>query len=153
VGNLGTFNCFFGDISRGQNRYREPGSEHAELASTVTLPVESFVFDVFVHNQVQIHESPEVLVYGRPSGGPDVPGQRREEHRLPIRERFVELAGRPPSVATPLVPRYPELMQTVCRRMQCESSEFHGYRLTMRFPPMASTIVVRWPLAEVDSRE
>ncbi len=147
VGNLGAFNCFFGDVTRGANRFATPGDERFEFSSTVTLPAETMVFDLFVHRDVWMPESPQVVVYGRPNGGPDLPDQRDEEHVLPLGEKCIELGGRPPMVTTPLIPRYAELVNFVSERLGFATSDFRAFRLTLKYPPMSATIVLRAPLA------
>lgn len=148
VGNLGAFDCYFGDILRGESRYRDEINVQGEFASSVTLPLENLVFDLFVHRELEMPEPPTVVVYGRPAGGPDDPSAHRESFRIPIPERCVEMVGRPPVVVTPLMPRYPELVAMVTARLGSNLADFRGFRATLKFPPMPATVVLRWPLPE-----
>jgi hypothetical protein len=148
VGNLGAFDCLFGGIVRGNPRYRTADDMHGEFASSVTMPVETLLFDVFVHRELEMPRPPEVHVYGRPGGGLDDPTTRREEYRVPLPVRCVELPGHPPVVATPLVPRYGDLVALVMERLGHPAAQYRGFRLTLGHPPMPSTVLLRWPLAE-----
>lgn len=153
VGNLGAFTCFFGAITHGCPRYRGEGHEHGEFAASINLPVETLLFDVYIDDRIAIAAPPEVLVYGRPQGGVDGPEGRREEYRLPLSERCVELpgggaTGRPPALATPLAPRLGELVSMVQGRMAAPETRWRGFRLVMKYPPMMSAAVLRWPLEQ-----
>lgn len=151
VGNSGVFTCFFGTVETGCTRYRDRDNEHGEFASSINLPVENLLFDLFVDDRIHMPEPPEVLVFARPHADADGPLTRREEYRLPLAERCTELAGRPPAVATPLVPRIGDLVSTVQHRMGPDI-RWRGFRLLLPYPPMMSTVVLRWPLAEAPNR-
>lgn len=145
VGNTGAFDCFFGEIYRGHPRYTSPSDAHGEFSSSVSLPTETLIFDLLVHRDVQV-PAPQVVVYARPDGGPDTPSTRDAQIILPIQERCVELAGRPPATALAIAPRYAELTHAVTARLGFGLSDFRGYRLTLKHPPLNSTVVLRWPL-------
>ncbi len=147
VGNQGAFDCFFGEIARGAPRYRDEKETHGEFTSSVTLPTDTLIFDMVVHRSLEF-DLPEVKVYSRPMGGPYDPATRSEESLLPLAEKCVHLAGNPPAVATPLVPRYTDMVQCVINEMGQAPTDFRGIRLLLRWPPMTSTVVLRWPLAE-----
>lgn len=148
VGNAGAFDCFFGEVIRGESRYQTSDDDHGEFATSITMPVETLIFDLFIHRDMGVAEPPETIVYGRPQGGQDDPATRRDELRLPLPERAVELVGRPPVVVTPLVPRYNELVALVMRRLEASLADFRAFRLSLKFPPMPSSVVVRWPLEQ-----
>lgn len=148
VGNLGAFDCFFGEVVRGNTRYRDASNTHAEFSSSVTLPIESLVFDIFVHRDLELAAPPAMDVFGRPAGGPADPTTHRDPYRIPIHERCVELVGQPPVLVTPLMPRHPDLVAMVTARLGFPLSEFRGFRATLKYPPMPATVVIRWPLAE-----
>jgi hypothetical protein len=148
VGNLGAFDCFFSHIVRGQTRYKDADNSFGEFGSSVTLPLESMVFDLFIHRDLELIEPPSVTVFGRPAGGPDDASTHRETYKIPIHEKCVELVGQPPVIVTPLVPRYPELVALVTARLGHGLNEFRGFRVTLKYPPMPATVVLRWPLPD-----
>lgn len=145
VGKTGAFDCFFGELFRGHARYATSTDPHGEFASTVSLPTETLVFDLLIHRDIRV-QAPDVLVYARADGGPDNPQTRAEQTLLPIQERCVELAGRPPAVSITSVPRYGELASTVAARLGAPLAELRGYRLTLKHPPLNSTVILRWNL-------
>ena len=58
-----------------------------------------------------------------------------------------ELGG-PPVVATPHLPTYPKLVETVCARLDWNLSDFRGYRVVMSYPPIPAVLILRYPLPE-----
>lgn len=148
VGNMGAFDCFFGEISRGAPAYRTERDHTGEFSSTVSLPVETLIFDIILHKDVPMVGAPSVGIYGFPQGFGDNIAAHRAEWELPLGEPLLELAGMPPTVATPLIPRYTELVNTVYERMGWKPSDFYGLRMTLKHPPMQSLAVVKWELPE-----
>lgn len=147
VGNSGAFDCFFGRISRGVSIYRTEQDRIGELTTAVSLPIQTLIFDVLVHRELQV-PMPKVLVFARPPGSADEPKHFVESNLLPLEERCVDLVGSPPVVASVHFPRAEELAQTLYDRLGYPGREFRGLRLLMRHPPMPSTVVIRWDLPE-----
>lgn len=148
VGNLGAFDCFFGEIVRNANAYSRPDDRFGEFSSLIMLPAENLVFDLIVHRDVKMANPPAFSIFGFPQGFGDNIAASRPDWELPLGEPVRELAGTPPTVANPLVPRYQELVQAVYARMGWRPADFYGLRVTMRHPPMQSLAVLRWELPE-----
>lgn len=148
LGNLGAFDCTFGYIARGLNAYRTESDAWASAATGITMPINTLIFDIIFHRDRPVPRRPEVLVYGFPHGGLDSPAAQTVQNLLPISGEFTELADSPPAVATPLVPRYGQMVARVYERMGWNPKEFLGIRMQMPFPPMSTRVVVRWPLPE-----
>jgi len=149
VGNLGVFDCFFGQTEAGIPGKRSPGDEFGEISSSVSVPVGTMMVDILTHPDVVVPK-PEVVFHGRPEGGPDLPERRRPEHVLPLGGECIALAGRSAVVATPLVPRYAELVNMIFDRLTNGSpaGDIRGWRLIVHYPPMSSTVAMRWPLPD-----
>jgi hypothetical protein len=145
VGRQAAFDPVFGYINRGLPRYRTPTDESGSAVTMVTLPVGALVFDLIVHRDF-LPMTPEVHVYGYPEGGPIGPATHTEQHRLPCNDRPVELAGSPPAVYTPMAPGATRMLERVFARLGVNPSEFRGWRLQIRHPPMSSIYILRWPL-------
>jgi len=146
VGNRAAFDSYFGYIYRGLSGVKSVANEFGSVAAALTLPVESMVFDLMYHRDVPIPDNPELLVYGFPHGGPDDPTAQAVQNLLPISEIPAELAGSPPALATPLVPKITKIAERVYARMGWNASEFRGLRVHLRYPPMSTKVVMRWPL-------
>lgn len=147
VGNRGAFDCFFGYIFRGLPAAKTPDNLYGSTAATITLPVETIVFDLLIHQDAPMPEAPELTLHGFPHGGPEDPSAQSTRNLLPMSEKLINLAGSPPSVATPHVPRLSRMVERVCERMNWDPKQFRGLRVQMKHPPMSSKMVMRWPLA------
>jgi hypothetical protein len=76
-------------------------------------------------------------------------GDWDESSNLPIRQPASPIAGSPPAVATPLVPRYAELVQRGHRAPgRRRSGAFRGLRFELKYPPLGSTAVLRFDLPD-----
>jgi len=111
------------------------------------VPVETLIFDLIVHRDVRM-SSLRTAVYAMPSIGSSGPGHLRDEYLLPLQERFVEISGRPPVLATPLSPAHSDLIQLIYQKMGFEPRDFRAWRLQIAYPPVGSFVVARWDLPE-----
>ncbi|MFO0826906.1 MAG: hypothetical protein U0572_02060 [Phycisphaerales bacterium] len=149
IGRTGEFDCVFGIVERASvPRYADANNRTGEPASAITLPIETLIFDLFVHRSLTEAQHPELCVYGRPSGALSLDPDLRARQVLPLSERLVALGGSPPQVATPLVPRYERLVATVFERAKWNPRDFTAVRLVLAFPPMPSTVVLRYQLPD-----
>ncbi len=147
VGNLGAFTCFFGRIVRkADSRFRAPGNRYFDLLSHVTMPAETMVFDVLIHQDLPFLMNPKVMLVASTDGSS--PGDFDWGRTIPLEERPVELTGRPPLLGTSLIPRYDELASMLFTRMGREAREFRALRLTIKYPPMHAVTVLRNELPE-----
>jgi len=140
VGNLGAFTCFFGRIVRHATvNFRTDQDPFLDLLSHVTMPVETMMFDVLVHQDLPFLMNPQVMLLASTDGV----GPGNEFQSIPLEARPIELSGVPPALDTPLVPRYAELVSTIFERGGWTLREFRALRLTVKFPPMHSVAVMR----------
>ncbi len=143
VGNLGAFTCFFGRIVRRAtvSHYTEQ-DPFLDLLSHVTMPVETMMFDVLVHQDLPFLMNPTVMLLASTDGV----GPGNSDQSIPLEARPVELSGRPPLLDTPLIARYPELVATIFERGGWNIKQFRVLRLMIKYPPMHSVAVMRTEL-------
>ncbi|GAB5496230.1 MAG: hypothetical protein Phyf2KO_13100 [Phycisphaerales bacterium] len=147
VGKTGEFSCFFGYSEPSVvSRYCDDHNRYGELYSTVSIPTETLLFDLLVHKDLTEIMQNQIELHGRLWGSTDsgVPSSK-----LPCADKLLDL-GIGASVATPLVPRYSELIRKVQDRVGWNPSDFRCLRLIMMYPPMPSTVVLRYELPEQD---
>ena len=101
-----------------------------------------------IHRDIKLEGLPKVFVYGRPGGDHHLDSSRPADSLLPIAERGMELAGRPPAVALSGLPKYGDIVQYGYERLGFPPIEFRGYRLAIKHPPMNSSIHVQWDLEQ-----
>jgi len=143
VGNLGAFTCYFGRIvRRGPCRYHTSDEPYVDLLSHVTMPVETMIFDLIVHQELAYLMKPRVMLLASTDGV----GPGNAEQSIPLEARPTELSGRPPLLGTPLVPRYDELTAMVFRRGGWNPRDFRALRIEIKYPPMHAVTVLRGEL-------
>lgn len=149
IGNAGAFDCFTAErMRRVAPRFRTTADTTGEVGTTISTPCESLIIDLIFHKDMREVMTAESLVFSEiiPHGMP-TPG-RDDRRVLPLRPRLIPLAGHPPAVATPMVPRYSEMQQVMFGAMGWEAREFTGLRLELQHPPLHSHVVVRFDLPE-----
>lgn len=148
VGPANAFDCVTGMILRNLPTTANAQNKVGSAASAITMPSESFVFDVVMHNSIRTAGPMEFQLFGYPHGGADLPPTQTNANLLPIRLRSTVLAGPPPALATPAFPSYGRLARRIFERMGWNPSAFSATRVQLAYPPMSSRFVVKWPLAE-----
>jgi len=149
VGNFGAFDCFRGEWhAAAANRYRMTEGETGEFGVVITTPTEHLVFDIIAHEDLAFALTPDVLVFARVFQQGQETGAIDEPSRLPINAPVAELVGRPPAVATPLVPRYAELVRWVHQTRGWDPRSFRGVRMEMKYPPLGAQILLRFDLPD-----
>lgn len=148
VGNHGAIDCFRGEFCRAAaSRYASTTDDTGEFGVSVTTPSEDVICDILFHRDLTFVRDAQLLAFGRIfSHGMKTGSSTDDSVLLPIRQTPVELSGRPPVVSTPRVPRYADLFQTVCKRLEWNPDDFKGIRVAMDFPPLGSSLVLRFPL-------
>ena len=147
IGNRGAFDLFFCDMLRaGACRYQTPEDKTGEFGLTLTVPTEQVVFDLIAHRDIAYALDAQAMVYAYFFAAGQHEGDWDDASRLPIRQQPVEIAGSPPAVATPLVPRYADIHQHIYDRLGWSASEFRGVRYSMKYMPLGASVVLRFDL-------
>lgn len=145
VGKTGEFGCYFGfGYRQDVPRYATAPGETAFLAASISMPVETLLFDLLVHKDMPEALEAETAVYG---GAWQGTGEFPESARLPINDRAIHL-GRGANLSTPLADQYHSVMTRVFERTGWSPEDFHCQRLIVEHPPMPSRAVIRYPLRE-----
>jgi hypothetical protein len=144
IGNSGAFNFFFGSATRQiGSRYAEAPDDTAQFRATISAPVEMLQFDLLIHRSCAFALNQTLKTY---HGFSVWPAPLAERDSLPIHAEQTDMGREPPSVQSPLYPRYVELTERVFNRMVWNRHEFIGVRYMMEYPPFPSTVVVSFPL-------
>lgn len=150
VGRTGLCSLFYGYTDQASlGRYRDEHNLLGEVLCLINLPIETLLMDLIVHRDVAESITPEAIVYGRAFGGLNDHERRDKRLELPMSESLKHL-GTNPILATPHIPRYTELTSLVFDRCGFDSSEFVCWRLVVPYPPMTSTVAIRFELPKQD---
>ena len=156
IGQRGSVSFVFGMFERAVHpRYADPAAattEFGEMGALITMPVELVEIDILVHRDLINGFVPELVVYGRPHGNSQADPSTRENYRLPIDEPIVRIDPARDGFNSDILPDQPRLVKTVCDRAGWDTREFTGFRVVVPYPPMPSTVMVRYALPRAPGR-
>lgn len=144
VGRTGECSCFFGFTDAAlAPRYRDASNSVGEFVSSVSIPVETLLFDLFVHRDLTEAMEPTTEMIGSIGGSVEGVGATR----LPLPETIRDM-GLGAVVDTPLVEKYADGVDAVFHRLGHNARDFRCLRLLVDFPPMSSRVITRFELPE-----
>lgn len=147
VGNTGAVDCYVADFQRAAaHRYRTEKDTTGEFGATISAPTERLIFDLIVHESLDFALTPEVKAFGGIFMDRSEDGDPKDVISIPVPQEVAPLPGNPPVVATPMITAYPEIVAYVHERLGWNAGEFRGCRLEITYPPMGSTILLRFKL-------
>jgi hypothetical protein len=144
VGNTAALTCIYGQVTRKVGAaYAEGPGEYSEIGCNLITPAEHLVLDLLVHRDYDWAMNPELLVLSRLDGGAMGMGSRRERNVLAVAETIADLGWGAAAVATPLVPRYAQLVRDVFDRVGWSTDDFRAFRFSMSYPPIPTAVLMR----------
>jgi hypothetical protein len=156
VGQRGSVTFMFGGLERAAvPRYSSPtqsASEHGEMGALVTMPTEFVHIDILIHRDLLNSFTPELLVYGRPFGGTALDPETRENYLLPIDEPIIRMDPARDSFTTDLLPDQQRVVDSVFARSGWDRRDFAGFRAVVSYPPMPSTVMIRYALSRAPGK-
>jgi len=150
VGQRGSVTFVFGSMERASLPRYSNGAvddiEYGEMGALVTMPTEYVHIDILIHRDLLPGFAPELFVYGRPFGGASLDPATRDNYRLPIDEPIVRIDPARVSFATDMLPDQHKVVNAVFERTAWNPKEFQGFRAIVSYPPMPSTVMIRYAL-------
>lgn len=149
VGNQAAVNIVYGVIMRATGTaFRDEHDEYAELFCTASTPAEVLQFDLVVHEDLPWAMAPTPRIYSRIDSGEIHAMSGRRRNVLPFTETVQELGRGLMNMASPHVAWQTSLVQEVFDRAGWDPERFHGFRLTIPYPPIPSMAMLRAKLPE-----
>jgi len=147
VGNGSVTDMFLGTALPGvAPMVAGPGNEHGALECKIDAPVQSQQFDFFLHRDFRLPGELEWLLAGRLRGELRLDQGLENVDLLPLGATPQRVGYGLSVVGTPLAPGYPELCRKVYERMGWNPEDFYCHRLVIEYPPLTSSICVRFEL-------
>lgn len=148
VGNTAAVTCITAElIPKMSSMRRSENNTFGEIMLAMRTPVETLVFDLFVHESYLSFLSPTLHIYSQLEGGPEFPVPGRHRIALPCEESIQDL-GRPPVVQTAVIPNYVEIVNTVFQRTGWDPAAFRAFRAIISYPPAPSSILMHYDLSD-----
>jgi len=152
IGRIGEADLFFGSVA--ERVYARTGSRDdpfAQFITSVSIPAEALVSDLFVHRSIEGPEHAEAAIFAALTGPLPHDPAAREAARIPIDctpvvhddladddfARLVEVAS---------VPNYAAMLRRSFEALGEDPRDYKLIRVAMAHPPMPSALFVRWPL-------
>jgi hypothetical protein len=111
----------------------------------ISTPTKTLIFDALVHRDLFTGADPALLIYDTAIDGvADVNDPTRDIDRMDLRETIQNLGYGLGRLRTTEVPRYDELLRTVCEKLGWDGDEFLGHRCRIDYPPYGSQVVMAW---------
>jgi hypothetical protein len=151
LGKLGETSLVFAmRLQNSLNLVRHGDDNANEFVTAISLPSEFFFADLLVHRSVRHLESLHASVHGTLNRPLPSDPQLREIVRLPI---DCSTSWRKPttSISIDRSPRYAALIDACVNHMGASLEEFTLARVALEFPPMPSSLLMRWDLPNAAS--
>jgi hypothetical protein len=149
IWNSGAFDCVRVEaMHQAANRYATADDSIGQFAVAITAPAEQLVFDLIMHKDLAFALRPRVFAFPRLFGHREPMPPDDDPSQLPVRLPVADLPGNPPAVGLAAVPGYSELLDRVCTRMSWDPTTLQGVRLHMKYPPLNSTVGMRFDLPQ-----
>lgn len=145
LGKLGAADLYFGSIARAvMQRRGTPENDFTEFVTAISVPAESLVSDLFVHESVGGLETLETSVHSilaQPLAA-DVAG--RDASQLPLDAEAEVIEDLAEGFGLPAVPRYEEMIGRAMGVLGQDLRDHRLVRVAMPFPPVPAALLVRW---------
>ncbi len=149
LGRVGEANVFFGSVlRRGYSTRRTAGDDTAAFVTSINLPVENFVSDLYVHESLANLESLRTSIHStlaQPLTGDEALHARS---LLPIDLKTQVIADPALAPALNFVPRHYELVSKSFEALGWKREEFRLIRVVLQYPPVPSALFEAWDLPE-----
>jgi hypothetical protein len=135
----------FAEVNRAEiDRYVPADSDRrAYFFAEVTTPAVRLHFDVFVHEDVYPGAEPSLVIYDTVLEGVASANDRgRDLDRLHLEEAIRPLGADLRRFRTSSVPRYAELLRSVCDKLRWDPARFQGFRCTVDYPIYGSQVTM-----------
>lgn len=148
IGNAGLCTCVFAELVTPRfERYRTSREEfHATMIDLIT-PSEHTILDLFLHHELGRFDAPEAMLLDRLSAARGYDPEMDAKYQLPMTVSATGLGSSASGTATPEFPLYPNVLSDVLTSMGWKHEDFDGFRLSLKYPPVPSAMVLRVPLS------
>lgn len=150
LGNVGVQTLYLTDIARDIEWYTPGYSPNFLINSkAIWTPAEALVLDVLMHRGMFGALSPRATVHASLDrlGEPD-PLKFRPEEALPLRVEAKNLGVGLAALPTPHVPRYAEMIESICRQAGWDPDGFELFRCIVEYPVLSTVVSMCFDLPE-----
>ena len=111
-------------------------------------PSEVLIHDLFVHRDIQNALNPTLHLYNQLPIAPPYPIGGRSQGEMPIFDPMTPLGPGMTAAVVPEYPQYRSILYSACEFAGWQPRDFRGFRFRLKYPPIPSVAVFRYPLAD-----
>jgi hypothetical protein len=149
VGRIGESDLFFATTARELISLRRGGTDaDCSLVTSVSIPSESLLSDLFVHKSIEVLDSLHASIHSTLSQPLSEDPDQRRLSTLPINVAPLVIENLALGFAPSGVPRYEEMVLRAFECLKRDPAEFRLIRVAMEFPPAPSALLLNWALPE-----
>jgi hypothetical protein len=149
VGNSGAMTCLLGEVARSVgSRFKTPQDATADLSAAVRTPVASLLLDHYIHPDLVGFGTPEFSCFTEVHRFARGGGPRAEHDRLNPLCRVQDLGSGRAASRVPDIAWYSDMVQHVFNKLGHDLATFRCFRVSVPYPPMASTSQLSYTLPE-----
>ncbi len=113
----------------------------------ISTPVKTLLFDTLIHEDLLTGSEPSLLIYDTFIQGPADPNDpSRDIDRLDLRESLQSLGRGVTKFRAAEVPRYAEMLLSMCSRLGWSGERLVGFRTRIAYPVYGSQIAVAFDI-------
>ena len=140
-------------IPGGSNRFAAPGRTMRGTSVIPDVPVVTLISDVILHGDIFEGNDPSLFVYKTMGkGGADIEDSARDIDRVETNDEIVELGIGLANLGLADIPRYPEMVNHLCKQNGYDPSEFRTYRLQVQYPVYGFQYVIAFEVPQVEEQ-
>lgn len=128
--------------------YETRPGEMGQHAMRLSTPVEVMTLELWVHRSFDFAMNPTMRLYSMLPSGPMFPGDGPDAGILPLQAEVFDLGYGVAAAASPHYSRNAELIRFGAEAMKRDASEFRGFRVTLKYPPIPTMAVLMHPLVK-----
>ena len=149
LGRVGEANLFFGSVLRkGYSTRRREDDLIAAFVTSINLPVENLVSDIYVHASHGQLDSLRTSIHATMSGSLSNDESRHARTALPIDLKPQVFANATEAPALDCIARHDELVECAFNALGYTRAEFKLIRVVLQYPPVPAALFEAWDLPE-----
>lgn len=149
LGRIGASDLYFGSVVRGtMNLRRRPGESVHNFITSVSIPSESLLLDIYAHRSFEGTESLQASVHSTLAQPLSSEEEQQQQSMLPVDLNPVRVEGLTEIPEFPTLPGYQRLVERSFEEMNLRIEDFRLFRVALAYPPAPSAVLVRWTLPD-----
>jgi hypothetical protein len=149
LGRIGASDLYFGSIVRGSmNLRRQPDDSSNNFITSVSIPSENLLLDVYAHRSFEGTESLQASVHSTLAQPLSSDEAQQQQSMLPIDVQPVQVEELKEVPDLQVLPGYQRIVQRSFEELNLRIEDYRLFRVALAYPPAPSAVLVRWTLPD-----